>query len=175
MLIILWLVFESDNYSPSACILGQRMIRAMLLVLPDSRLIEEVNCYLRDLERRNKSNVTSAVAKMTAVMHSKKLESRGVPHNKTTQEEFMALFRSKDMRQAVKPRCLPSKHALPERLSVMMGDKNWESPVQESVLCMLQGCFSRPQRIPPWVPPTAPRFSPRGFPEVPSLVPRRVP
>ena len=92
---LLWLVWESFKYNANTCVLGMRLLRGLVLVLPDSRLVEEIHMFLRDLARHNKNNINSFAPKYAAAMHSNKLEERGVPHFKVTKEEFVGKFREK--------------------------------------------------------------------------------
>jgi len=88
---LLFMLFERDGWKVGS-IAGQNYIRALQMLLPDNKLVEDVHAYLRDLSREARSNVSSPLARTAAAIHSQRLESRGIKHNKVTQEEFRANF-----------------------------------------------------------------------------------
>ena len=144
---LLWLVWESFKYNADTCVLGMRLLRGLVLVLPDSRLVEEIHMFLRDLARHNKNNINSFAPKYAAAMHSNKLEERGVPHFKVTKEEFVGKFREKAARKPMPSKYAAKRFKMPQLMSSMMGHKNWESPTQESYCNSLGAWFWNTYRV----------------------------
>ena len=97
---VMFLVFEKYKGDSSRCIPGMRLLRALLEVLPDSRLIEEIHTYLRGLERLNKNFVSSAEAKYTAMRNSGRLEQRRIATQRVTKTEFVAGYGHPDFRKS---------------------------------------------------------------------------
>ena len=97
---VMFLVFEKYKGDSGRCIPGKRLLRALLEVLPDSRLVEEIHTYLRGLERLNKIVLSSADAKHTAIRNSGRLEQRGIATQRITKPEFIAGSRHPDFRKS---------------------------------------------------------------------------
>ena len=52
---ILYLMFESYDFDAARCSIGLRWIRGLTELIPDSRLIEEFHCYVRQIVRNKKT------------------------------------------------------------------------------------------------------------------------
>ena len=64
---ILILIFEVHGFNAVTCLIGQKLLRGLLMVLPDTRVVEELHAYLRDLARHSRlvwQTVWSPRAKM---------------------------------------------------------------------------------------------------------------
>ena len=123
---LFWLLLQVHHYMVASAVLGMRLLMGLLCVLPDSRLVEEIHQYLRDLGRLNRSNVSSKPSLFAACVRSHKLEGRGLTHNLVTQEEFIDKFRS--CRYSMAPSFAAKSLVLPAELSRMLGQKDWQSP-----------------------------------------------
>ena len=129
---ILYLVWESYKFNPILCGLGQRLLRCFLLILPDSRIVEEVHQYLRDLNRNNRNNINNRASLFGAAVHSGVLESRGIPHLKVSKSEFIAKYGERASKKSLKHAFRSQTHKLPERMSKLMLKGDWASPTVET-------------------------------------------
>ena len=66
---LLYLVFERGQFNPLYEPF-QRLLRSILEALPDSRIVEQLHQWLRDLSRKRKHDVSSCIARMNACVMS---------------------------------------------------------------------------------------------------------
>lgn len=126
---IMYLAFEKDSWS-AASIAGRRVLGCMLKGLPDSKLVEDTHQHLRDLQRHNRSHVSSKVRRMMACVASNNLELRGIEHRKITKGEFAARFveRVPPLADKFKSR----KHKMQQDWYELLDKRDWVSPTPES-------------------------------------------
>jgi hypothetical protein len=74
---LLYLVFERGQFNPLYEPF-QRLLRSILEALPDSRIVEQLHQWLRDLSRKSKADVSSCIARMNACITSEALKPRGI-------------------------------------------------------------------------------------------------
>ena len=75
---VAYLLFERGRFDPCFAPFQQWM-RALLDVLPDSRIVEQTHQHLRDMEHQNANNVTSRVSRHNACVFSGVLQERSLP------------------------------------------------------------------------------------------------
>ena len=85
------MLFEREMFGV-VCIAGQFYIRALLMTPPDNKLVEDVHAYLRDLSRKGRGNMSSAMARTAAAIHSKRIEAREIPHLTVSHDYFIDNF-----------------------------------------------------------------------------------
>jgi len=125
---LLYLLFERDGFRLNS-VAGQRYLRAILLVPPDNKLLEDIHAYLRDLARHGRATMSSPLSRSAAACNSGRLEARWIPHATVTHDEFVDKFRSVEMRNKKLGAIFNSRrYALPEAVSNIMGKKDWPSP-----------------------------------------------
>jgi hypothetical protein len=126
---LLYQLFERDNFNPQQCAAGQRYLRALLLIAPDNKLVEDIHNYLSDLARNSRNFVASWAQRTSATIHCNKLETRQMNHYEISKDEFIANFNLAGVRKSMKHLHFPSDRALPTRVSMLMAKRDWKAPV----------------------------------------------
>jgi hypothetical protein len=88
---LLMMIFERGGWNPNFPP-GVDFARAMFVVLPDSRIVEEHHENLRDLGRSCEHNVTSRAARMQSLRSCGVLASRGIPTVGVDRDRFVVEF-----------------------------------------------------------------------------------
>ena len=109
---LLYLVFERGNFNPLYDPF-QRLLRTVLETLPDSRIIEQLHHWLRDLSRKSKSDCSSVCSRMNACQTSNVLRTRGIETVSITREEFTRAMRGGVKLCGLKRKWSSSSHNLP--------------------------------------------------------------
>ena len=125
------MLFERDKWDRNS-IPGNRYLRAMLLVPPDNKLLEDIHNYLRDLSRLGRADLNSTQARSAAAMHSKRIEDRGIMTHKPDRGYWRGTFASVRGTK-IKSRFNPRNHELPEEVARLMKRRYWDSPSPESM------------------------------------------
>jgi len=125
---LLCMLFERDGWKANSRA-GTNYIKALLMLPPDNKLIEDMHAYLRDLARLSRRNVSSPMARMSAAMHSGRLEERGITHHKVTHDDFIEEYKADDIRGKKIGRLFHSRNfELPDEIGDILGDRRWPSP-----------------------------------------------
>ena len=145
---ILFMLFErgrwSVDFQPAL-----DFARAMFLVLPDSRLVEEHHGKLRDAARACKHNVTTRVARMQTVRNSQVLEARGIPTVTVTRDQYVEQCRRQP--EITRGSFESASHHLRQDWEAlkMPGARSWASPTPSSsrrALTAWHWCLNRGDR-----------------------------
>jgi hypothetical protein len=113
---LVYLVFERGQLSPIYEPF-RRWLRVALDTLPDSRIVEQLHQWLRDLATKRKSDVSSVCSRMNACQTSNVLRSRGIETVCLARDEFAIGVRDGVPLVGLKrkwssaPRKLPAKYA----------------------------------------------------------------
>ena len=91
---LMYMLFERGGWDPDFPP-AKHLFKALVEVLPDSRLVEEHHEKLRDMARRSKHNVTTRVARMQSCRSAGVLEQRGLTTASVTREQFIEQYRRK--------------------------------------------------------------------------------
>ncbi len=126
---LLMAVCERDKFRVDS-VTARRQLATILLVLPDTKCVEDCHQHLRDLQRKGRSLVSSKTSRARAVMNSGVLESRGVPHRLVLKSEYVAGVggASAKLGALYNPRKVP----LSRRWSTILGQRSWTSTTPES-------------------------------------------
>ena len=125
----LYAAFERDKFrctSPD----GRRHLATLLLVLPDTTIVENLHQHCRDLNRQCRRMMISKVARARACVDSGVLERHQIGHKKVTREQFISNFRVRDKKIAW--RFNPRRHKLHARWSQILDKRSWASTTPES-------------------------------------------
>ena len=88
-----FMLFERGHFDPCFAPF-QSYMRALLDVLPDSRIVEQTHQHLRKMENENANNVSSRLARQNACVFSGVLQERGLPAVTLQEEEFCCRMRA---------------------------------------------------------------------------------
>ena len=127
---VLYATFERDKWSISSKA-GRRVLATMLIGLPDTVPVECGHQFIRDLERQNRTSMSTPTARTRAVVDSGILESSGVQHSKVDKTLFVEHF--KDPPRKLAWRFKSRRHKMsPSWLEITSRKKDWISPTPES-------------------------------------------
>ncbi len=126
---LLYACYERDKYRVDS-LSAKRQLASMLLVIPDTKSVEDVHQNLRDLQRAGRHMVSSKVNRTRAAIHSGVLESRGIPHRKVTKAEFVARFRERPPSQ--RKHFDAQKHKMNTLWTEIFAKRDWTSTTPET-------------------------------------------
>ena len=89
---LMYMLFERGAWDPDFPP-ARDFLRALLEVLPDSRVVEEHHEKLRDMSRSCKHNVTTRVARMQSCRSAGVLERRGINAVSVSNDQFVDEYR----------------------------------------------------------------------------------
>ena len=126
-----WLLFERFNFSPQAA-LGQQYLRALLRIVPDSRIIEELHRKLRECVSggNGKHFKRDRHTKMRVLTSSHVLNTRMMNEVRVSQLDFVGSYRRPRDELVTVRRHLSAQHRLPKEYSRIFkpGKTDWWSP-----------------------------------------------
>jgi hypothetical protein len=112
---LLYLVFERGQFNPLYEPF-QRLLRCILEALPDSRVVEQLHQWLRDLSRKSKADVSSCITCMSACIMSEVLTSRGIEAVSVSRDEHTVALRGGVTTAGLKRKWASSLHRLHETI-----------------------------------------------------------
>jgi hypothetical protein len=123
---LLHIFFEREQYRV-CCLRGLRLLRGMLEVLPDNKIVEDVhNCIRRDGKGAS-NDMRGPLRLQHVVMRSGVLEQRGVPHTAAvTKSSFVNKFKSTRAPERASNH-QSRKHKLPVAWTGIMQQKVWKT------------------------------------------------
>jgi len=89
---LLYLVFERGQFNPLYEPF-QRLLRCVLEASPASRIVEQLQQWLRDLSRKSKADASSCIARTNACITSEVLKSRGIEAVSVSRDEYTVALR----------------------------------------------------------------------------------
>ena len=129
-----FMLFERGHFDPCFAPF-QSYMRALLDVLPDSRIVEQTHQHLRKMENENANNVSSRLARQNACVFSGVLQERGLPAVTLQEEEFCCRMRAHGVGVPSMKRAFDSRpQKLPRAWSDILhpGATAWRSPTPAS-------------------------------------------
>ncbi len=90
---LLYTCFEKAKWS-AECVDGQRLLRGLLVVFPDNKLVEDLHQTIRSHARANANMRMTRGRVQDLVTNSRVLETREIRHSSAvTEREFIAKFK----------------------------------------------------------------------------------
>ncbi len=124
---LLHLFFERDLYDPG-CVPGRKLLRGLTQTLADNKATEELHHNIR-MDARGHANLKqSVIRKQSAVLASKVLATRGIPHRSlVTKETFLKKAAERKSVKGSARKHMSWKHKLPAAWSRLLGAKRWQT------------------------------------------------
>ena len=104
--------FKRESFSRE-CSAGIRILTTFLVMIPDSKIVEDIHQHIKDLKRRGRCLHYAALSRARAAVVSGILERRGIQHQRITKQEWFAKY--KMPHEKVAWRFNPRKHKMPSR------------------------------------------------------------
>ena len=105
---------------------GKKLLKGMLLVLPDSKLIEDIHGRIRNDARANISKKQTFNQIQQVVMGSSALESRGINHPAAVSKSVFKLrWKQTSGKRSFKAAFVSKTEKLPKKYSRLLGSKSW--------------------------------------------------
>ena len=120
----MYCLFERDQFRPNSTD-GCHLLRGLLEVLPDNKIVEDSHNVIRADSTRCKSDKRNVTRIQDVNLRSTVLEFRGVPHPaRMERDDFVRNFKAARPVDS-KSRYHSSRHRLPAVQAHVMGKKTW--------------------------------------------------
>ena len=129
---LMYMLFERSGWKsndPS----GNSYLNALLVKPPNNKIVEDIHLYIKELSRNNRSMKTSKRSRWGAAIQSGRLEHRGIPHAKVTQNFFRAHFGAPRFKKMPKDFFMAKKTKLPKHFSRICEERTWVSHKPENM------------------------------------------
>lgn len=111
-----------------------RLLRAMILVLPDTKFIEDVHGKVRNDARANMNKGQTYAQIQQVIVGSRGFESRRIPHPaKLTKNAFKTRWKSTSGKCSFKSAFVAKSERLPPKYSCILGAKKWDTISEQSL------------------------------------------
>ena len=132
---LFWSLCESCNYNCRACDSASSLLRGMLEVWPDNKIVEDCHNVVKADTMKTRSSKRNSDRQSDVMCHSKILESRNLRHTSmVTKQAWLSRGGPLHQRRATalasaqgkrRHRHYSQKHRMPKRWSELMGKKVW--------------------------------------------------
>lgn len=113
---------------------SMRLLKAMLLVLPDTKFIEDVHGKVRNDARANMNKGQTFAQIQQVIVGSRGFESRRIPHPaKLTKEAFKTRWKRTSGKCSFRSAFVAKSERLPEKYSRIFGAKKWDTVSEQSL------------------------------------------
>ena len=132
---LFWALCESCNYNYEACGSAKSLLRGMLEVWPDNKIVEDCHNVVKADTLKTRCSKRNSERQSDVMVHSGILETRNVKHtSRVTKQAWLSRGGPLHQRRATtnssigdrqRHRHYSQRHRLPKRWSELMGKKVW--------------------------------------------------
>ena len=113
---------------------AKKILKGLLLVLPDSKIIEDIHGKVRNDARANAKKAQTFNQVQQVIVGSGMIESRGIPHPPAvTKNVFKRRWSSTSGKRSFRSAFVPKSEKLPKSFSLIMGPKTWAAITEKSL------------------------------------------
>ena len=113
---------------------GKKLLKGMLLVIPDSKLIEDIHGRVRNDARANISKSQTFNQIQQVILGSSALESRGINHPAAVSKSvFKRRWKQTNGKRNFKAAFISKTEKLPKKYSRLLGSKSWGAMTEKSL------------------------------------------